>query len=645
MRLLIIILFFSCKANATTYYVSNSGSDAAAGTSTATAWQTIAKVNATVTSGDIVYFKAGGSWNERLNVPASNITFGAYGTGAKPLITGLQTLTGWTDTGGNIWKKYFHKDSLKVVLVGGAIRAKARTPNTGYSTVLSYSGSPNITSVVTGLSGTPNYTGGEFVGRDARWLLDVVPISSQSTGTLNFSSGLTYDQFYFGTNGYFIQNHISALDIAGEWVYQNDTLYVYATSTPNVQASSIDTLVHIDNRDNITFTGLSFEGANKVAFQLDTTENILINNCKINNIGQNAITALAADTTTISNDSITNCLSGALFLRNLDPYDGVTNACNNSLVENNYFKNIGHLSGMGMSAQLKYSAIVSSGHNSVFQYNRFDSIGYIGIFFNGKTTVYRNHFTNFCFTLDDGAAVYTGQASVPYNYTDSSIIRSNIIVNPVGVSAGTSTGERYAATVYLDYLTRRVTIDSVFGYGGQHGSLYTLEADSNIIKNSTFISANDEVYRYAGNNTDVSAFGNTVTNNIFYSSSSTAELIYRYQGTNVGGLDSNFYSRPLDETNTFDLNGTSYSLAGWKTATGKDAHSVIGPSNRTSDTPVIHYNATTSDSTIVLSGWYTDLKGNIYGDGITLTPFTSAILFPIAAPVRLAVKVRRVQNL
>ncbi len=50
----------------TTFYVDNAGSNAAAGTSTGTAWQTVAKVNGftTFASGDSILFKRGGTWRE-----------------------------------------------------------------------------------------------------------------------------------------------------------------------------------------------------------------------------------------------------------------------------------------------------------------------------------------------------------------------------------------------------------------------------------------------------------------------------------------------------------------------------------------------------------------------------------------------------
>jgi hypothetical protein len=85
-----------------TFYVDPSGSDGASGTSPATAWQTVAHVNAqTFKPGQSVGFKSGGTWYELLQPPSSGIagqpiTFSSYGSGAPPIINGSNLETSWT---------------------------------------------------------------------------------------------------------------------------------------------------------------------------------------------------------------------------------------------------------------------------------------------------------------------------------------------------------------------------------------------------------------------------------------------------------------------------------------------------------------------------------------------------------------------
>src|SRR6187549_3734982 len=95
-----ILVFLLCLcgyANATNYYFSATGNDGAAGTSPATAWQTITKFNDfsdQLQPGDSVLFKRGDSFSGEMIVSCSGsssspIIIGAYGSGAKPVITAL----------------------------------------------------------------------------------------------------------------------------------------------------------------------------------------------------------------------------------------------------------------------------------------------------------------------------------------------------------------------------------------------------------------------------------------------------------------------------------------------------------------------------------------------------------------------------
>jgi parallel beta-helix repeat protein len=109
--LAIVFLFITWAGNATNYYVSNSGDDSKAGTTSQTAWRTLNKVNNTkFAPGDQILFERGGVWREKLIVPSSGapgnpIVFGAYGSGANPVIDGADFITGMTSAGSNFWQK------------------------------------------------------------------------------------------------------------------------------------------------------------------------------------------------------------------------------------------------------------------------------------------------------------------------------------------------------------------------------------------------------------------------------------------------------------------------------------------------------------------------------------------------------------
>jgi PKD repeat protein len=102
------------SGSGTTYYVDAiNGSDANNGLAPEKAWKTINKVNNSIyMPGDSILFKRGETWREQLTVPTSGsagnpITFGAYGTGTKPIFNGAEIITTWTDSGvvtENTWK-------------------------------------------------------------------------------------------------------------------------------------------------------------------------------------------------------------------------------------------------------------------------------------------------------------------------------------------------------------------------------------------------------------------------------------------------------------------------------------------------------------------------------------------------------------
>jgi len=177
---------------AATYYVSNTGNDSNTGLFISQSWATLSKVNATAfVPGDQIFFERGSTFYGSITMKNSGaagkpITFGAYGAGANPVITGFTTVTDWTNSGGNIWESTHAVSTLpncNMVVVNGLNTAMGRYPNAdavngGYLTYQSHSGLTSITS--SSLTGTPNWTGAEVVIRSTRWGLKNSTISSQT---------------------------------------------------------------------------------------------------------------------------------------------------------------------------------------------------------------------------------------------------------------------------------------------------------------------------------------------------------------------------------------------------------------------------------------------------------------------------------
>lgn len=649
MRLIFtILMLISVAYGQTNYYVANSGSDANNGLTTATAWKTLSKVNGfSFSSGDSILLNRGDSWNERLVVPNSYINFGSYGTGYKPNITAFQTVTGLTDSS-HVWSTNIPNSvaKLNTVLVDGFIRAKARFPNTGY---LTYTSIASKTQLNTSLSGTPNYSGADVVVRTATWILDVVKVASQSGGILTLRDPLTYAISYAGT-GFFFQNLNSALDTAYEWTIDstNKVIRVYknSVSAPLVQISTIDTLVWLSNKSNISFSNISITGANIAAFQIDTCNRVSITNCTINNSGIIAISALKTSNLYIANDSIMNSLSGAVFARQVDPYTPTVNTCDSVTVLNNFIKNTGVFAGMGRSGNSTYFTITSCGLNPVVMNNIIDSNGYVGIAVYGRKPIIRNNVvSNFNFIKNDGCGICMGiGAYFPYNYNDSGRIVSNIVYNGINANAGTN-GSAGAQGIYLDDYTRLITVDSNTVFNATSGIfLHNNETGAgNIITNNTLFN------NYSGG-LEIEPDGNinqsiTFKRNIIYSNISAPPFLSKQNylnGTNLGVMDSNYYSHPYNDSIIVSIGGVTYSLAAWQTYSGLELNTKGVPAGIMNNVALFQYNPTSTPQTYSLGGSYYDYFGTIYSYYITLQPYTSAILFKAIYNGRVNLRMRKI---
>lgn len=108
------ILIISSSCWAATYYVDNvNGNDTNSGISTSLAWKNISKVNASkFLPGDQILFARGQTWREQLSPSSAGasgnlITFGAYGSGNAPIISGSNVVSGWSLYSGTVFRATF----------------------------------------------------------------------------------------------------------------------------------------------------------------------------------------------------------------------------------------------------------------------------------------------------------------------------------------------------------------------------------------------------------------------------------------------------------------------------------------------------------------------------------------------------------
>ena len=224
--ILAIILFWLTPAFATTYYVDSAVTDTNVGSATCDfttynpttfststgsdcVFKTIADINAALFSaGDSILFKKGDTWREQLTVPSSgsagnHVTFGAYGSGALPIINGAnidKTSEGdWTadvvETGGLAIVNAETGDEtqfISTVETGGTIAATTESKNNG-----AYGFTVTGNGVVTDGYGIKTFTLGSPYDVYIRCYV-YVPAGT-SLGTTGTARGVDILQIYYST--------------------------------------------------------------------------------------------------------------------------------------------------------------------------------------------------------------------------------------------------------------------------------------------------------------------------------------------------------------------------------------------------------------------------------------------------------------
>jgi parallel beta-helix repeat protein len=608
------LILFAFKANATNYYLSNSGNDANSGTDPSAPWQTLSKLNSfkNLKPGDNVLFKRGDTFYGSITVSNSGtagnpITYGAYDAGEKPVISGFTTVSKWTNLGGNIWESTNTVSALStcnMVVVNGVNTPMGRYPNSGYLTFQSHNGNTSITS--SSLTGTPDWTGAEVVIRSSQWTLERKLITSQSSGTLSYSASILIPTNGFGL---FIQNDVRTLDTENELYYDPSTkkLRIYSSFAPsNVMVTTVNTVTSIHG-SYVNIENLTIEGANNYCFYNDwAISNVSIQHCNISYSGIDGISMAGCHYLTVNSSTISNINDKAINLF----YDDL-----NSTISNNIISNTGLIPGMGAGGQVDYIAIFSDGNNGLTATsNIITNTGYIGIYFTGNYCLVQNNFVDsFCTVIQDGGGIYTSDNS----YLQRSI-DGNIILNGIGNAEGTNNPSRLLAHgIYLDDNSANVQVsNNTISKNALYGIFLHNAHNLNIYGNTVYDNGSQLGTQHdAGQNsiTDVN-----LKHNLFIAktpSQYAAEFInYENNTMPTGTLDSNYYARPIDDSLTINIitssSNTPITLAKWTSMHSVDVHSLKSPKVITDTSDLrFEYNRNSISHTASLPDYYMDITG------------------------------------
>lgn len=638
---LILSLFIFSRSAATNYYFSASGSDANSGAIGAP-WQTIAKFNSVFASklpGDNFLFNRGDIFYGTMIISRSGaaglpITIGAYGSGADPVITGLTSVSSWTNLGANIWESTAAISALpytNLVVVNGVNTQMGRIPNTGAYHYQFHFGLTSITS--NDLTGVPNWTGAELAFFATTYGVQRDRITAQSGGVVSYAAIGTDVGIQADGQAFIIQNDPRTLDVQNEWYYNpvSKKVQVYSVGSPSgVQVSTLDTLIYISGRSYITIDNISFKGANTSAIGMFSAANhITITNCDFDLMGRDAIFSRndATGFVKVESCTINHCNNNGI--------NFYYPASVNDTFRLNTVKNCGMITFMGNNGKTltggrNYSGIIALGANNLFEYNRVDSTGYIGISAYGiNSTVQYNYVTNSLINLHDGGGIYTWNTDTS-NFGQTGLRILNNIVGNAKQDEG----------IYVDDWSQGVTVQSNTVFGCYMGIYSHNNRNLNILNNTLYDNSYAQFNNYYNNYPAVKEHHKLLKNNIFFAKTATQRTAYflrleRFDSAFVGS-DSNYYARPIDDNLTIDTwyNGVYglKNLAMLQTILAspfpEEQHSKKSPVTISNVGQLFFgYNPTDHDTTVVIpAGTWIDVRGVTYNTGSTVLHLYSSVI-------------------
>lgn len=636
-----ILLFIFLVGNTATYYVSDSdGVDTDSGLTEALAWKTLAKVSATTfVNGDHILFKRGDTFVGTLTVTKSSVSgstiiYGAYGTGAKPIITSLTTMTGWVLHSTGIYKVVGANipSNCNAVTIDGVLTPMGQYPATGFNNFDSFTGRTSF--VDAALTGTPNFTGAEVVIYKSNWTIDRSLVTDHTGSTVTYTSGSSFNPQATGGYKYFFQKDIDCLLKFGDWFSDGTDFYMYfGANTPSsylVKAGSSDHTIYQYQKNYNTFRDIVIEGGNLYGLYTAGSTGTSVINCEIKNNGQTGIsvitngTAGASTTTLVDSCSFTYTGGTGLWL----------NSASSSL-KHSVFNYCGKYPGMGAPEGGSHYGTYFKGAGSVCEYNDFKNIGYIPINFYSDNVIIRYNILDTYPTLglDDGGGIYT-YWGIEGSYQTGIKVYRNIVANSTANGLYADNLSNYQE--WYENIVVNVDKWAIHANMPQYNNFHDNVAYD--FGMAAIDIANLSAQETTANNT-------TVANNLFIQAIPTQKIFStRDERTNqtlsvpFGTSNNNTFVVDNSSTSIFynsyvlpSYHTDNYTWTNWKAFTGLELTSTY----RTEDISTLEfvYNDTHDAKEIAITGPKTNLSGTtVYENSVILQPYTSLLLLPYTIP-------------
>jgi|GEM_PF-1898153 len=286
------------SASTTNYWVDPvAGSDSNPGTSSAQAFKTLAMAQTAVRavngsmSGDIDVNLMSGIYAQTSTLSLNSSDSGTNGnfvrwqaaSGATPVISGAQTISGWTSAGNGQYKASVGSLGFRQFYVNGVEATRAQSPDSGWYQIIASSSTDKTITVSASSVGSWAGQGTPEMVLETQWGESYLRVTSivvnGSSATVSFNgaeAGILFQRPYpILANGspFRWQNEAAFVTQPGEWYLDSPSSTVYYLpragenmSSATVTAPSVQTLVDISGANldspaqNISFSGITFTG-------------------------------------------------------------------------------------------------------------------------------------------------------------------------------------------------------------------------------------------------------------------------------------------------------------------------------------------------------------------------------------------------
>jgi hypothetical protein len=631
------------------------GKTAAVGAAGVGPWKSLAKIESlNLKPGDVLCLHKGDTFRQTvqlasaIHAPSNNpVVIRSYGAAdaAKPIISGSRLLpSAWKpstispkimqlDVAGTLWrgaafqrqgKSYTPHERVYQLFVDGQPQRLARFPNEGQgeSTILglalqagNYSlidAAPSASQLLDAQLPSTNsatgsaidWTGARLYQREIRWIINALDVTAHDAAshTLRTDGAMSCATDNCVGWGYFLLDHLGALDAPGEWFYDASAQLIYfwppdgvnlatavieaSTYRKDVQPPSwaaADALpetrmltgLDLQSASGIHVRGLAFKQLSGSGLASVSTissgsadspvssTDIRIEGCDFLHTGTTGVAvqrwgdvAGAPGNNVIDNNSFNGQLSQAVFLQTTKSDVTCNTVADVGLFES--YPRFG-MFGNGLTPSEHGMAILATAGDVSIAYNRVQRTASAGISFRGpNTTVAYNFIRRACTTKSDcgGIHTYVWDDATKFDSPNNSgsLVFKNIVLDSLGSSEGDGRGYEtpMAQGLFLDFGSHDYVVkENVVALSTSTGILLARNRNVAVDGNLLYANLQDNDWNYPYSQlqieTEYPPVNASVTNNVIFSAA-PLQIPMGMRGVDAaaaGKFDHNTYFDPF----------------------------------------------------------------------------------------------------